>query len=546
MTYVLSIPTNENETKQLALNTGATLIVLGKNGSGKSSLLLEMCKSNYSKVHRISSQRVIFLQNPTAEIMDSHIPSIINNRASANYNISSRYKDDNQYSVTQLIIAKFIFEYEAHIINQGEAKRRQNFELESMYLEKPTPLDLINRILCECNLNFSIAIEREQSKSICIRKNGEKYSLQQASDGERNIFLICADVICSQSGSLIMIDEPEQHLHQSIVPKLIRLLNNIKNDCAFIIATHNIEILDYLTESPILFVNSCKFIGNVPKYWDVNIFDTNTKIPDEFKSDILGARKQIIFVEGKSKSSLDRRIYEILFPQVSIVPKGSCSNVKKAVSSFKEEPSLHWLNVSGLIDRDFRTNEEVKNLRSENIFCLPYNSIESLIYHPTVLKELAEYQSKLYSFNAVDRLNEINKKVFSIFTEMKNENVMARMKHVFRRRCSEILNHEINLRSLENFDHEIKIQVDIKGEQDKYVNEYEEAIGEWDYLFFLKNISFKRGNIRSMICEGLEIKSNNHYEDAALSLISQSNTLKLKLTLEFDDILKSLNAFSIN
>ena len=52
------------------------------------------------------------------------------------------------------------------------------------------------------------------------------------------------------------------------------------------------------------------------------------------------------------------RIYESIFPEVSVWPMGNCVEVARFVRRAAAAASLHWLKVYGLIDRDSRTASE--------------------------------------------------------------------------------------------------------------------------------------------------------------------------------------------
>ena len=46
------------------------------------------------------------------------------------------------------------------------------------------------------------------------------YNGSEMSDGERAVFYFIGEVLCAKENSLIIIDEPENHLHKSILPRL--------------------------------------------------------------------------------------------------------------------------------------------------------------------------------------------------------------------------------------------------------------------------------------------------------------------------------------
>ena len=74
-------------------------------------------------------------------------------------------------------------------------------------------------------------------------KSGSKpYSIAQLSDGERNALLIATNVLTVKDGTLVLIDEPERHLHRSIISPLLTHLFAQRPECAFIVSTHDVML----------------------------------------------------------------------------------------------------------------------------------------------------------------------------------------------------------------------------------------------------------------------------------------------------------------
>ena len=110
--------------------------------------------------------------------------------------------------------------------------------------------------------------------------------------------IIAATVITVESETVLLIDEPERHLHRSIIEPFLSALFQRRQDCAFIISTHEIALPAANPEARVLMVRSCEWNGDTAKAWDVEILEANTNLPAELRRDILGARRRILFVEG--------------------------------------------------------------------------------------------------------------------------------------------------------------------------------------------------------------------------------------------------------
>ena len=66
--------------------------------------------------------------------------------------------------------------------------------------------------------------------------------MAQMSDGERSATIIAANVITAESESVLLIDEPERHLHRSVIEPFLSALFTFRKDCIFVIATHEIAL----------------------------------------------------------------------------------------------------------------------------------------------------------------------------------------------------------------------------------------------------------------------------------------------------------------
>lgn len=149
--------------------------------------------------------------------------------------------------------------------------------------------------------------------------------------------------------------------------------------------------------------------------WDWNLVPENLDILEQLLLEILGSRKPILFVEG-DKTSLDFSMFSHLFKNYTIVPNGGSDNVIQATGSFSKLKSLHSLDCKGVIDRDFRKNDEqIEYLKSKGVFCLDFSEIENLLLSEDVVKIVAE---SLYH----QEINDIIEKTKNlVFTQMINE-----------------------------------------------------------------------------------------------------------------------------
>ena len=61
------------------------------------------------------------------------------------------------------------------------------------------------------------------------------------SDGERSVLYLASQVLTVPKDKILIIDEPELHLHPSIMNSLWKSLEKMREDCLFIYITHDTE-----------------------------------------------------------------------------------------------------------------------------------------------------------------------------------------------------------------------------------------------------------------------------------------------------------------
>ena len=213
------------------------------------------------------------------------------------------------------------------------------------------------------------------------------YAGSQMSDGERAIFYFLGQSLMAPVDGLIIVDEPENHIHRAILGALWDAAEQARNDCAFVYITHD---LDFAATRPAVskyYLRS--YIFGTPGKWDVDVIPTDTGLPETTVVELVGSRKPILFIEG-DLGSLDLTWYRAIYKAWTITPIGSCEAVIQSVASFRQRSGLHWITVRGLIDADHRTSEEIAFLEGRNIYVLPVAEVENLILLPSVFSVLAE------------------------------------------------------------------------------------------------------------------------------------------------------------
>lgn len=215
--------------------------------------------------------------------------------------------------------------------------------------------------------------------------NIKPYDFNQLSDGEKAIFYYIAHILLAPQNSYIIVDEPENHLHLTICSKLWDKLEETRSDCKFIYLTHNLNFATARTNCTILW--NKKFVP--PYNWDFEILPENDVIPEILIMEVVGSRKNICFCEGDNRSSLDYKLYCILFPEYTVIPVTGHRNVIDYVDAYNNTTSFITQAI-GIIDGDHHLPAQITKWKQKKIFTLPINEVENILCDTVILQKAIE------------------------------------------------------------------------------------------------------------------------------------------------------------
>ncbi len=407
MSFSTSIPTGKpTGAIALTIKAGEMLFILGANGTGKSSLMQTFASANSDKVRRITAHRQTWFRSGSPEFTGKQRADYEQNTFHYDRQASARWMDDYAQQRAQMAIFDLVNSenVRAREITRAVDAKNAN-ELEKLSA-KDGVFATLNRLLRLANLDIVVSVQANDE--IMATRNGSKpYSIAKLSDGERNVILIAANVLTVPAGTLLLIDEPERHLHRSIVSPLLSLLLKERPDCAFIVSTHEPLLPVDNPGSKVLLTRACAYDGDSVTSYDVDLLQDTAVIDDDLKRTILGERRKIVFVEGV-EHSLDKPLYSLLFPNASVVAKASCREVENAVVGIKGTAELHWVKPFGLVDNDASDPERIAELQAKGVIPLAVYSVESIYYHPEVQQLVGERLTAVVGGDLTGKLKKAN------------------------------------------------------------------------------------------------------------------------------------------
>ncbi len=382
MTFSFQIPSEQGPTT-LALEPGATAVFVGANGAGKTRLAVEIEKSLGVSAHRIGAHRALAL-NP-------EVPKISEEAALRGLRFGG---SDKVYQLTHRESNRWGSQAAVYLLNDFD------FLLQALFAEQSNRALKTHTAVRSGSLCEVVPTKFEQLKTmwerllptrkllltgdgVDVSADGTAYSAAEMSDGERAVFYMLGQALMAPANAVLVIDEPELHVHPSILGKMWDEVQAAREDCSFVFITHDLNFAAHRLGQK--FVIKSYRQGPV---WGVEQVPEDTGFDEATVTLILGSRRPVLFVEG-SGDSLDSAVFRACFPEWTVIPRGSCEEVIHSVVTMRRNAALTRVTCAGLVDADDYTAEEVTAMTKHGVGVLPVSEIENLVLLPAVANVIA-------------------------------------------------------------------------------------------------------------------------------------------------------------
>lgn len=426
--------------EEYEFEAGKPVVLLGANGAGKTRLSVKIEELNdprFSRVnakgiipiHRIAAQKslsikesISILDNESAQtdlFFGNPTPQATKNVYRYSSNPATNLLDDFNKALSLL------FSEENKELQLAHQRDKQAIKDNT---ERPEPIttvvekatDIWNELLPHRKIDLT-------GNGVHVNYESQRYHGKEMSDGERVMLYMICQVLVQRPNTLLIVDEPELHIHKSIVDKLWTRLESERNDCVFMYITHDLNFALSRNEAKILWVKS--YSGTD---WEYEFLDSADyeDIPEDLLYEIIGTRQKVLFVEG-TRNSYDHYLYQEIYKDKGyhVIPCGGCQEVIRLVKAKRTYEKLNAINVYGIVDRDFRTEDEISALRGDGIYCLDVAEVENLFVVPELLDIMetalacdpgAAQQAKDFIGNLFSQ-NKDNQVALALAQEMKHQ-----------------------------------------------------------------------------------------------------------------------------
>lgn len=403
--YILPDENNKPITNQTECHS---VIMIGSNGSGKTRLGVWIEKNMGDETHRISAQRALtfgtYINQKSSEQATNLLLYGRENTGFSGKSHDDRWAWDgekNNYVTSMLndyenvlsaLVAKQANQREKYIndCKEKDLQDEQHDKVPEMVLDK------LQRIWNMLFPHRGISISDGKVVASLGLSDGTKYRGRDMSDGERVALYLIAQCLSVPENMTIIIDEPEIHLHRSIINKIWTAIEAEREDCFFVYITHDTQFAASHKNSKKIWIK--EYNGVKWEYEEVE----DSSLPEQLLLDILGNRKPVLFVEGTSES-YDTKLYSEIYKDYYVIACGSCSSVISQTKAMSANKQLHHLKCYGIIDRDYRSDYEIEAYRKDNIFTLKVAEAENLF----LVEELLYIINDILGFNDDDKVKNV-------------------------------------------------------------------------------------------------------------------------------------------
>jgi hypothetical protein len=508
----------------------AQLVVIGANGSGKTRFGSWIEQRYPDQTHRISAQKSLSFPkevSPTSK-----------KRAEIQFH-AGWYNDT--LTDAQLLSQKtgqrwggnlntfLLNDYEKLMVLLHTEEYEESLNFKEGRIGKPvTKLDKVQRIW-EAVLPHRKLLKRAGIIETCPSNNQvKKYNASEMSDGERVIFYLIGEVVCTKPNSIVVIDEPESHIHRSLVKSLFDLIEAERPDCSFVYLTHDIDFAFARQNATKIWTKSYDE-GDI---WDYEILADHLPIPEQLYLEVLGSRKPIIFLEGES-SSIDYELYEQVYLSHTVKPLGSCDKVIQTVKAFNEQTGFHHLESFGIIDRDRRQTTDIPKLNAAKIWVLDVAEAENLLLLEGIVKVVASHMGR----NGDAIFDEVKKNLIAFFKAELDAQILIHFKELLRRKLITLTNFSSQdiTSVVTEVDNSYK-SVDKLKLHGEIRNEFETVVSKSDYEAVLRFFNLKGALVpQSKVCELTGIRNKEEYRKLVVTILKKKDTNSEKIRTAIDN-----------
>lgn len=497
------------------------VVLIGGNGSGKSSLAKTLKGNDQEHISVIPAQKTLYFSLNDKSMLAARSKELQNILLENNIG-KSKTEDDYNYfqyqnnQFTKLIVA-MREEYMKYLMICEEEGRIADKE-KSIF-------GVLRKIFKTIFFDIELSFNPDNEHYMNCTRNGNNYHINALSEGEKAVMYYAISVLMARENSFIVVDEPETYLNPSLTNVLWDILIEERQDCQFIFITHSVDFVLGRSDSKIAWIKDFRY----PNTWEFEFIEDNFALPKTLLTEVLGSPKAIAFCEGDDKSSIDYKAYRsLLGEQYTVIPVGGHFNVIKYCEVLSNS-DWNTRECIGIVDGDNFSDEKVQELATKKIVVLPFNEIEMFLLSDLVMDYTMQ---TIRPVDAQKRIADFKERFWTKVSERKEAIILRSTKNVVDEYIQkEKIQKYDSLESIRGGVEEIA-KYDIDSVYEGFSEKITKVIEENDYDSLLVLCNLKKEITRGLANALLD----NDYEEKAIQQIATNKELQAKLLEKYFNI----------
>jgi ABC-type lipoprotein export system ATPase subunit len=359
----------------------SVIVILGPNGSGKTQLAQRIAQDN--QVSAISAQRRTWVDDSLPVQEEQQLRSQVRSQ-------QDRWRQQSWQPTEEInfILSTLIQDHTNLLTKRNEQAIDAGISLEPVRDTKLILLQgLWNRLFPRRKLEIGGFFPKV--KRLDAASSVQPYQLRQMSDGERTVLYMAARVMTAEQ-PVVLVDEPELHMHCRLAVQFWDEAEKLRTDCRFVYVTHDLNFALSRRRATYLVARSSDKA-------EALVVD---ELPSSIAAEVLGAAtlpfyaKRIFLFEGEPGKGFASEFFSAWFDddETFAIPSGDRNAVCAAVSGLKTI-GVVAAAVIGLIDRDFYS-DDVLSAVTDGVTVLQLHELESVLCDRGVVAGVAEQLGK--------------------------------------------------------------------------------------------------------------------------------------------------------